>query len=186
MFLICLCYSVVSVPCTPVITCCENSNDWPLSPLVCDVSLLFLSLSPYGVSGNVCFLIIHVPQSWSWPLLYYAYGHNKVPHAFRRTTRHLSKIILLSSQSKITLVTIFILKNRYIIIIFCDWPLEALRANWNLSGKLSIKMDIEYNQNFGVNLIFISSSKLYKQTEHMYISWAAKQRLKPAGSQIYM
>ena len=57
MIHVCLCYTVLSVPCSLVITCWEKAD---LLALLCVVfSYVFVSF-PYGVPGQVLYLIVSI------------------------------------------------------------------------------------------------------------------------------
>ena len=58
MFHVCLCYAVMSVPCSLVITCWESAD---LLALLCvmDVSCIFVTVS-YGVPGQVWYMIVSI------------------------------------------------------------------------------------------------------------------------------
>ena len=56
---VCFCYTVLSVPCRLVITCCERAD---LLALLCVMfSCVFVTL-PYGVPGQVWYLILSIPD----------------------------------------------------------------------------------------------------------------------------
>ena len=63
MFHVCLCDAVLSVPRSFVITCLEGLTSW-LSGV-----LSFLVFFPYGISGQVWYLILSIPDLYL--LLYY-------------------------------------------------------------------------------------------------------------------
>ena len=59
MFHMCLCYAVLSVPCSIVITCCVRAD---LLAFLCVVfSCVFVSF-PNGVSGQVWYLTVSIPD----------------------------------------------------------------------------------------------------------------------------
>ena len=59
MFHICLCYSVLSVPCSLVVTCWDRAG---LSALLCVICTCVLSLSHHSVPDQVWNLILSIPD----------------------------------------------------------------------------------------------------------------------------
>ena len=59
MFHVCLYYTVLSVPCSIVITCWERAD---LLALVCVMFSCVFVTFPYGVSGQVWYLIVSIPD----------------------------------------------------------------------------------------------------------------------------
>ena len=59
LFHVYLCYTVVSVPCSLVITCLEGAD---LLAFLLVVFYVFLLLSPYCVPGQVWYLIVLIPD----------------------------------------------------------------------------------------------------------------------------
>ena len=60
MFHGCICYTILFVPCSLVITCCELAA---LLALLCVVfSCVFFITFPYGVPGQVWCLIVSIPH----------------------------------------------------------------------------------------------------------------------------
>ena len=52
---VCLCHTVMSISCSPVVTCWERAG---LFVLLCVMFSCVLSLSKTGVLGQVCYLIV--------------------------------------------------------------------------------------------------------------------------------
>ena len=59
MFHVCLYYTIVSVPCTFVITCWKKTD---LSALLCVMCPCVFVTVTYGVLGKVWFLILSIPD----------------------------------------------------------------------------------------------------------------------------
>ena len=59
VFRVCLCLTVLSVPCSPVITCSEKAD--PLALLFVMFSCVFVTF-PYGVPGQVWYWIVWIPD----------------------------------------------------------------------------------------------------------------------------
>ena len=59
MFHICLYYTVLPVPCSLVITCWERVD---LLALLCVIFPCVFATFPYGVSGQVWYLIVSIPD----------------------------------------------------------------------------------------------------------------------------
>ena len=59
MFQVCLYYIVLTVPCSLVITCWERPD---LLALLCVMLSCVFVTNPYGVSGQVWYLIVSIPH----------------------------------------------------------------------------------------------------------------------------
>ena len=59
MFHVCLCYAVLYVPCSPVITCWERAGLLALLSVMC--SSVFVTF-PYDVPSKVWRLIVKIPD----------------------------------------------------------------------------------------------------------------------------
>ena len=59
LFHVCLCYAVLSVPCSLVVTCLEWAD---LLALLCVVFPCAIATVPYGVPGQVWYLIVSIPD----------------------------------------------------------------------------------------------------------------------------
>ena len=59
MYHVCLCYAVMSVPCSLVITCWERAD---LLTLLCVMFPCVFVTFPYGVPGQVWYLIVTIPD----------------------------------------------------------------------------------------------------------------------------
>ena len=58
MFHVYLCHAVLSVPCSLVVPCWERAD---LLAVMCDFLLVFVTF-PYGVPGQVWYLIVSIPD----------------------------------------------------------------------------------------------------------------------------
>ena len=98
MFHVCLCYAVLSVPCSLVITGWERAG---LLALLCVVfSCVFVTFL-YGVLGQVWYLIVLIPEL-CLPLNF----HYKVKRIyFTQTLRKTPQIVYFSSKSTIELIS---------------------------------------------------------------------------------
>ena len=74
MFHACLYFTVLSVPCSIVITCWENAD---LLTLLCVMFSCVFVTFPYGVSGQVWYLIVSIPDD---ALFFTFYIHNCIIH----------------------------------------------------------------------------------------------------------
>ena len=70
MFQVCLCYAVLSVPCSLVTTCWERAD---LLTLLCVMFLCVFVTFPYGVPGQVWYLTVSIPDPCI--LLYFKSSH---------------------------------------------------------------------------------------------------------------
>ena len=61
VFSVCLCYTVLSVPCSIVITCSESADIWAL---LCVVFSCAFATFPFGVLAQVWYLIVLIPDFW--------------------------------------------------------------------------------------------------------------------------
>ena len=59
IFYVCLCYAVLSVPCSLVVTCWERAD---LLALLCVVFSCLCVTFPPGVSDQVWYLIVSIPD----------------------------------------------------------------------------------------------------------------------------
>ena len=59
MFHVCLCYAVLSIPCSLVITCRGRAD---LLALLCVMFSCAFVTFPYGVAGQVWYLIVSIPD----------------------------------------------------------------------------------------------------------------------------
>ena len=64
---VCLCYTILSVPCNIVITCWKRADFWAL---LCVVFSCAFDSFPFGVLGQVWYLIVTIPDHWL-PLYYF-------------------------------------------------------------------------------------------------------------------
>ena len=58
LFCVCLCYTVLSVSFSLVVTCCENADFLALIYLIFFIFITF----PYGILGQVWYLIVSIPD----------------------------------------------------------------------------------------------------------------------------
>ena len=59
MFHVYLCYAVLSIPCSLLVTCAEGTD--PLA-LMCFVFSCVFVIFPYGVPGQVWYLMVSIPD----------------------------------------------------------------------------------------------------------------------------
>ena len=73
MFYVCLCYAVLSVPCSLLITCWERADFLALLFLMfsCFFFVFCFFIFPYGIQGQVWYLVVSFPGLY---LLLYCYG----------------------------------------------------------------------------------------------------------------
>ena len=62
----CLCYTVLSVPCSLEVSCCQKPN---LLALLCVTFSSFFSTFQYGVPGQVQYICIVRPVKRDWAVL---------------------------------------------------------------------------------------------------------------------
>ena len=58
---VCLCYAVLSVPCSLVITCWKRADPLALLCVVFSCVCVFFVTFPYGFLGHVSYLIVSIP-----------------------------------------------------------------------------------------------------------------------------
>ena len=63
---VCLCHTVMSVPCSLVVTCCEMADLWAL---LCMMFSCVFGTFLNGILGQVLYLIVSIPLSLHSPLL---------------------------------------------------------------------------------------------------------------------